>query len=359
MSFLLSYIASNIRTSTEDIATMSLHYILQNSRNATNALNLLVAERLCRQTVDGIFFEIQQCSDNDDSRPDMTAFNRHGEQVLIFEMKFEAVLTANQPNVYIERLRQDGGDALVFICPKQRLHSLCNDLLKISKYHRSEHNDCLLIKDALPLMLVLSWEEIMSILDKEIEGQYRGDLQQLKGLTSIMNRQDFKPFTTADISLDMAMRIVDYKEIVTKISDFLVFNGQCIKGILRKSERSEDKRRIYLFSKDEKYGLSIDYDLQRWISEGKKYHKTSPFWLRIKAINDKGDWVSCSQEHLAVLQDNNIDVILEKENSQKVLYCPLVPLINEEEYTVIEDLSQQVTKILEILGKSICQASMS
>ena len=113
-------------------------------------------------------------------------------------------------------------------------------------------------------------------------------------------------FTTADISLDMAMRIVDYKEIVTKISDFLVFNGQCIKGTLHKFERGDDKRIVYLFSKDKTYGLGVDYDLQRWISEGKKYHKTSPFWLRIKAINDKGDWVSCSQEHLAVLQDKDV-----------------------------------------------------
>ena len=359
MSLLLSYIASKVKTSTEDIATMSLHYILQNSQKASKALNLLVSNKLNRQPIDGIFFEIQQCAEGDDGRPDMTAYNRHGEQALLFEMKFKAVLTANQPNVYIERLRQDGGDALVFICPKQRLQNLTNDVMKRSNYQGNKKNCYFLENGTMPLMLILSWEEIISKLCEDIEEQYKDDLQQLKGLTSIMNRQDFKPFTKDDISLQMALRIVDYFEMIEKIGDFLVHNNMYIKEGFHLVGNTETKRIRYLVSADKKYGLGIEYNLERWIKEGKNNHKTSPFWLRIKTVIDDKSWGGCSQQHICILQENNIDVLVNKEKNQRVLYCPLIPLTHEEEYRVIEDLSGQVIRIIELLNLSTCQANMS
>ena len=59
MSLLLCHIANSVGTSTEDIATMSLHYILQNSQIAKEALLSFIGTELGTDFVQELNFEIK------------------------------------------------------------------------------------------------------------------------------------------------------------------------------------------------------------------------------------------------------------------------------------------------------------
>ena len=109
MSLLLCHIANSVGTSTEDIATMSLHYILQNSTTARDTLLDYIGTELGLPFEKDLHFELQSCGENLE-RPDMSLRNTHNDEILIFEMKFWA-------NLYLYALNQG-----LYLLSKNLLH---------------------------------------------------------------------------------------------------------------------------------------------------------------------------------------------------------------------------------------------
>lgn len=344
MSLLLCHIANSIGTSTEDIATMSLHYILQSSTTARDTLLEHIGTELGLQFEKDLHFELQSCGDNLE-RPDMSLRDIHNDEILIFEMKFWANLTENQPNTYLERLQKKGGKGLIFVCPKSRRVSLVEELAVSADYEKPQGR--LLQKDGKPPILVFSWEEVLNLLENALqEDVLYNDLLQLKGLTGEMDNQDFKPFTTGDLSSNMANRIVDYYRIVDKIADSLLIHKICnSKGLKAAPQKCGYYR--YLKIDNPATGLSIQFNCNLW--QKGICGKTTPFWMTFKSIDESNNWIAYSSKLRCNLDDNGTKYLIEKADKSDMLIVPLYPRRNTNEFEMVDDLIKQAKEYIDLL----------
>ena len=344
MSLLLCHIANSVGTSTEDIATMSLHYILQNSSVARDTLLDYIGTELGLNFEKELYFELQSCGENLE-RPDMSLRNSHNDELLIFEMKFWANLTDNQPNTYLERLNKKGGKGLIFICPKSRILSLVDELAVSAEYEKPQRR--LLQKPDNPPMLVLSWEEVLNKLDNVLqEDILYNDLLQLKGLTGEMDNQDFKPFTAGDLSSNMANRIIDYYRIVDKIADSLLIHKVCNSKGLKASPQKCGYYR-YLKIDNPATGLSIQFNCNLW--QKGICGKTTPFWMTFKSVDENNNWVNYPQKLRYQLEDKGIKYLVEKSDKSDMIVLPLYPKRNTNEFEMVDDLIKQAKEIIDLL----------
>lgn len=343
MSLLLCHIANSVGTSTEDIATMSLHYILQSSTIARDTLLDYIGTELGLNFDKELHFEFQSCGENLE-RPDMSLRNNHNDEILIFEMKFWASLTDNQPNTYLERLQKKGGKGLIFVCPKSRIISLVDELATSAEYGKPQGR--LLQKDGKPPMLVLSWEEVINLLDNVLQDEVLyNDLLQLKGLTGEMDNQDFKPFSAGDLSSNMANRIIDYYRIVDKIADSLLIHKVCSTKGLRATPQYGGHCR-YLRIDNPSTGLSIQFNCNLW-RKGIG-GKTTPFWMTFQTIDENNKWVSYSSKLRYNLEDKGIKYLIETDKSN-MLIVPLYPKRNTNEFEMVDDLIKQAKEYIDLL----------
>ena len=111
---LLASLYSRIKGSQEDVATVSLQYILSSSEKLNMAFNRLLSDSLGVNIESDTKYTCQSVG-KDKERPDMSGVDSSGNEIILCEMKFYAGLTDNQPNGYLDRLISNGGKALVFV----------------------------------------------------------------------------------------------------------------------------------------------------------------------------------------------------------------------------------------------------
>ena len=124
---LLAHLYSHIKGSQEDVATLSLQYIVQE-----NALNRAFTKQLMNTIKEESDLELNyvcQYVGEKRERPDMAGIDPYGKETILCEAKFYTGLTENQPNTYLERLKNENGLGLVFICPDVRRNTLWDKLL--------------------------------------------------------------------------------------------------------------------------------------------------------------------------------------------------------------------------------------
>jgi len=95
---------------------MGLAYILQSSESARGEINRYIFQKTDIKL--GNINYVTQNAGQKLERPDISGFNEDGKEVIIFEAKFWASLTKNQPVAYLDRLGDNS--VLIFICPKLR-----------------------------------------------------------------------------------------------------------------------------------------------------------------------------------------------------------------------------------------------
>ena len=93
---LLAHLYSHIRGSQEDIATMSLQYVVAQSNELNRAFTQELARALELALPDTLNYSVQS-SGKDRERPDISGGDDSGREVVLCEAKFYAGLTANQP----------------------------------------------------------------------------------------------------------------------------------------------------------------------------------------------------------------------------------------------------------------------
>ena len=109
---LLAHLYPYIKGSQEDIATFSLQYLLSQSSKLNAAFTKFVADTIGIDLEERLQYLCQVTGESEEKeRPDMVGTDADGAEVVLFEMKFYASLTANQPNTYLDRLRKNGGKA--------------------------------------------------------------------------------------------------------------------------------------------------------------------------------------------------------------------------------------------------------
>jgi len=279
---LLAHLYSRIKGSQEDVATVSLQYIISSSAKLNEAFNMLLGDALSVQLDAGIMYSCQSVGDNNE-RTDMSGVDSDGKEVILCEMKFYAGLTSNQPNGYLDRLISEGGKALVFVCPEQRRISLWNkviDLCRNSGRELSAEMGYRTIVDGIA-MAVISWAEIIEVLRRTASStavESLSDIAQLSGFCEMMDSTAFIPFSSEDLWPEIARREERYFQVIDRLYDTLVANKN-IKASGKGLKSSPHRNGYTKYLRINEYSVALIYDRKLWMDS-----KTveTPFWFLVE-----------------------------------------------------------------------------
>ena len=197
----------------ENLATDALRYILHQSPAANSAINKLLNEafKLAGTSLTGpLGFEAQMIT-RDNSRPDLTVFDRGGQRCGILEIKLFARLTERQPLVYLANLPSGRKGLLLFVAPACYLPSLWEDLCdacgngctgRLERIHPTPDGYFRIARfDGGHLLAAISWKSLFEYLDRHMDKDSNdgvpSDLLQLRTFVEridpTMNFQAWSP----------------------------------------------------------------------------------------------------------------------------------------------------------------------
>ncbi len=361
MSSLLAHLYSRIRGSPEDVATMSLCFILENSLSARKVFSNYLSTAAGVEPFPDLFFSTQVVGEGKE-RPDLVGVDQNNNELLVCEAKFWAGLTVNQPLAYLKRLRENGNDgekALVFICPHERIPNLWGELIRICRISDECSIECSIessiedgdgdrriVVDGIPMGIV-SWRAIIEILMQALSAEHSPlvkDLYQLEGLCEQMDLAAFKPFTPEDFGVDRAQRILSYHDIVSRVASELINTmGANTNGL--RATPTLNKYIRYLNLDHYNLGVSIQFNIDYWL----KYAET-PFWFTIRKQGN-GSWEYARDVHEALreLEYNRPKKIFLDKNEGGILCIPLFAPLYAHEDEVIRSLVDSIKEILDML----------
>ena len=339
---LLAHLYPRIKGSQEDIATLSLGYLLEQSSVLNETFTRLAATELRVSFPELLTY---RCQDSDDEygRPDITGYSDRLE--LVCEAKFYAGLTENQPISYIRRLEQAQGKGLLFICPHNRVVSLWEKLITCLKDEglgfEEEGDKCALLGSIR--MAIISWSELLTELIRvadEKDPERHGDLCQLQGFCKKMENEAFVPFRPEDFGAQVARDIDRYYQVVDSTYQLLHTHKELnpsAKG-LRKSPRWQGYSQYIRLGQ---FAVSIDYLRKLWKTPTSI---ETPFWCHFNEVNEKGGWEETDRikKYMAQIDRRH------KEDFNGIFYVALEP----KPYLLLEEMAEDFCmQILDMLDK--------
>jgi len=274
---LLAYLYPHIKGSQEDVATLSLCYIISQSDILRNYFTKMVEGKLQLTDVTSLHYNTQVVGENKD-RPDIVGIDENGAERLICEAKFFASLTDNQPNGYLERLKNSKNSGLIFICPESRKLGLWDQLLALVNHQNPKvlNFDCVDINGVR--MSIISWKEILDTLlhyANQHDQVMEDDIRQLIGYCNEIESTSFIPFKAEDFGADIAKRIDRYYMVVDSTTDYLMRKkdyNPATKGLRATSIWNGYIRYIRIYN----FCIGICFDRSLW---KKSTSVSTPFWL--------------------------------------------------------------------------------
>jgi len=340
---LLAHLYPHIKGSQEDIATLSLQYLLAQSEVLNKAFTRLVANSMHVTLPESLQYSCQVVGSGENKeRPDMAGFDSNGTELLLCEMKFYASLTENQPNTYLSRLRENGGTGLTFICPAARRTSLwakITDLCKSATINIV--NDFCISVDGV-FLSILTWTEIIETLKETAASMAIScmpDIAQLEGYCAQLDNEAFIPFSADDLSAKTAQKAERYYDIVDEVIELLHADKSFItskKGLKATGYRKGYTRSICI----DEYAITLNYDRDLW-----KDPTTieTPFWVAIR----NADW----KQSKTILERLNRYPEHYKQSFWSNIFLALEPLQNATFNEVCEDLKKKIMAYLNELTK--------
>lgn len=342
---LLASLYSRIKGSQEDVATVSLQYILSSSEKLNYAFNKLLSESLRINLEEDVHYTCQVVG-ADMERPDMSGVNRNGCEILLCEMKFYASLTDNQPNGYIDRLIKNNGKALVFVCPESRKMSLWHKLVDLCKSQDrtiSDEFDYRVNVDGI-VMCVLTWNRIIDELRRVAASdalESKSDIDQLAGFCSMMDNTAFIPFSPEELDPLLARKEERIYQVLDKLYDKLIANKSLEasgKGLKASPWRGGYTRYLRIHG----CGVALIYNRFAWIDNS---NEDTPFWFYIT----DGDWHQSDE-----LKDKMRGVLdYKKTIIDNKISLALVPLFHATLDEVADDLMRQIHDYLRIISDDV------
>ena len=313
---LLAHLYSRIKGSQEDVATVSLQYILASSEKLLEAFNKLLSDALKTNIESVVSYSCQSVGENSE-RPDMSGIDKDGNEVVLCEMKFYAGLTSNQPNGYISRLKTNGGKALAFVCPEQRRVSLWSKILDL-----------------------VSWAEVIDVLRRvasSVEVEAIPDIAQLSGFCNMMDSTAFIPFSSEDLGPDIARREERYYQVIDRLFDVLVSN-KSINASGEGLKASATRYRYARYMKINDYPVALLYSRPTWMNPSSV---ETPFWFY---VNDN-DWNQPEEMRLKLrsIPERERDIIADK------IAVALHPLLDVTLDEIANDMMNQILKVIAML----------
>lgn len=281
---LVRHLAGQFAAHPENLAIEALHYLIQGSPVARDALVHLLETATGSALPSGLHF-VTQDSGIDLARPDLAGRDSSGTARVIIETKFWAGLTDHQPVTYFRRLPSEGPGALVFVAPEARLATLWGELLARSRQGGIELGDGRVLPAvrAAPLnadqyLLLTSWRAVLTAISEAAALTHdlalANDTAQLEGLCDQMDSEAFLPLRAEELSAtEIPRRLLQYARLVTEIGDEAISQGLCsLRGGLRPGYGLGYSGR-YLRLGSALVFLTFDCSL--WAQHG------SPLWLRL------------------------------------------------------------------------------
>lgn len=267
---LLAHLYSRIKGSQEDVATVSLQFIISSSAELNRAFNKLLSDALKTDIDLDTSYSLQSVGENKE-RPDMSGVDSSGKEVVLCEMKFYAGLTFNQPNEYIERLIKENGKALVFVCPEQRKINLWKEIQDrcVEKGRTlTDENGYRVTVDGIA-MAIVTWAEVIETLRRiaaSVAVETLPDIAQLDGFCEMMDSTAFIPFREEDFGADVARNFERYYQVIDRVADMLVANKTIYASDWGKKPGFH-KDRYTRFIQINEYNIGLNYDRRTWMDK--------------------------------------------------------------------------------------------
>lgn len=335
---LLAHLYSHIRGSQEDVATLSLQYIISQSPELCKGFNNLIGVKLHTDVSSVMKYSCQATGENQE-RPDMSGKDYSGRELVLCEAKFYAGLTDNQPLTYLKRLKDEDGKGLIFICPQARITSLWSKLQELCAEEDVEEvsSECIVV-NGVP-MAIISWAEIIFELQRIAAAcvpKALSDLNQLDGYCKEMDNVAFIPFTSEELGAITARKQKRYTDIIVKTAELIHADKRFR---TTKATRGSYNGGFEYKMDIDKYRVYIAYDENMWINSDSK---ECPFWLLIRTKNGEQDESILSM--LETLPDLDID-----DEVWGYAYIALEPKVNVPLDEVAEDLKEQVYHYISLI----------
>lgn len=334
---LLAHLYSHIRGSQEDVATISLQYIISQAEELRDAFNRLLGNRLQQNLSDVVKYSCQATGQNQE-RPDISGKDSSGNEILLCEAKFYAGLTENQPLTYLKRLKEGNGKGLVFICPKARITNLWTKVCSLCQAPEPQIIDEYCVTVDGVAMSIITWDEILSELERVAVAsvpEMRSDINQLVGYCREMDMEAFIPFTSEELGAITAKKQQRYSQVIIETTNRIHADK---KLKTTKATRNSYNSGFEYKMRVNQYYVYLVYDEILWMTDTSK---ETPFWLLIMDEEKK------QTEEIRTILRKLPERIIEDEAYWNH-YIALEPLVNATLDEVAEDLQRQIYKYLEM-----------
>ncbi len=338
---LLAHLYSRIKGSQEDVATISLQYILSQSKELNQAFTSYCSSLINTEIEDTLQYDCQ-VSGEENERPDMAGFDSGSAERLLFEMKFYAGLTSNQPLTYLERLEKNNGTGLIFVCPKTRITTLWSELRQIcantDKAIETINSKCISVNGVY--MAITTWSDILERLLKEVaNGSSHGsisDINQLKGFCDQMDNDAFIPFNDEDLFAINAKKHLQLTQVIEETTKLILSDTNLDTKTLGKLKTTHlYYERMFTI---ENFNVYFSYDIDLWKSNESV---STPFWVSVCNEDNK-------QPKDMQLKLHKIDETKKDASVWDICYFALIPLTNATMDEVCQDLKKQILDYIDL-----------
>lgn len=352
MSSLLGAIIGKFTNQFENVATEGLAHVLGSNEQLRQVLLQYLNTKIDLTHYLQQDFEIstQFTDSNDYSIPDMALQFGSGKKLLL-EVKFWAKLTKNQPLTYLQKLNKADGECLFFLVPKLRIPSLLNELIQKSALEiqgeliYETNGNVILLQDLAPIV-VLAWEEILTVLMERVDYtavNAKADLEQLKQMIDKMLSPSFLPFEVGDFEFYAYRKHIQLIELIDACVDA---NPEMnTKNLSYGGGRNSFQR---WFMVQDYYTCGLELHARYWEQYG------NPVWLVIYGSS----WVNKGQiphPEMAAFEANlksaNLSYEVVKEfGYRKLIFNIMIPYGDDKE-TCLDKMKKQLNTVLELLPK--------
>ena len=339
---LLAHLYSRIKGSQEDVATISLQYILSLSPVLNEEFSRVIFNSIDQEIVPGIDYKCQSVGENLE-RPDISGVDEAGNEIILCEAKFYAGLTSNQPNAYLDRMIKNNGKAVVFICPEARKITLWSKLVELCEGRSVSKSDRFCVNVDGIRMSIVTWNETIEALKTVASVSAVSalpDIQQLDGFCKMMDRTAFIPFASEDMGPDNALKEERYYQVIDTVFNKLIANKEIdasAKGLKASPNRNGYTRYIVING----LNTSIMYNRTAWISNTSQ---ETPFWFYVD--DDGWNQSDALKKKLAGIKE------YEKETIGNSVAIALHPLLNVPLDDIAEDMMSQILEYIEMLSEN-------
>ena len=197
----LAHVAWMLRGTFEDLSTEALAYILNRSDVATEAFRELLQQ--AGANVSPIHEAQTQVVKEGGERPDLVCLDGDGNEHVLMEAKFDALLTENQPVNYLRYLPKDRNSALLVVAPRRRLESLWDEMMQriraeddftIGDERKDENVISASVGDGRTFMLT-SWDHLLGLLKTRVRAaDDEGTLRSIVELEGVVDYENLNAF---------------------------------------------------------------------------------------------------------------------------------------------------------------------